>query len=75
MNFFRSTGIGRTGTFIAVDMILEYQKRQIPVDIKSVVKGLRRERMKMVQHFEQYTLLYKMHQLAKQQNSVEEAGR
>ena len=44
-----SAGVGRTGTFIAVDMALEQAEREGMVDIAGIVNRLREQRMKMVQ--------------------------
>ena len=44
-----SAGVGRTGTFIAIDIALEQAKREGVVDIAGVVNRLRQQRMKMVQ--------------------------
>ena len=44
-----SAGVGRTGTFIAVDMALEQAEKERKVDIAGIVNRLREQRMKMVQ--------------------------
>ena len=44
-----SAGVGRTGTFITVDMALEQAKKEWKVDIAGIVTRLRQQRMKMVQ--------------------------
>ena len=44
-----SAGVGRTGTFIAIDMALEQSDREELVDIPGIVNRLRQQRMKMVQ--------------------------
>ena len=44
-----SAGVGRTGTFIAVDIALEQAKKEGVVDIAGIVNRLRKQRMKMVQ--------------------------
>ena len=44
-----SAGVGRTGTFIAVDIALEQAKKEGLVDIAGIVNRLRKQRMKMVQ--------------------------
>ena len=44
-----SAGVGRTGTFIAVDMALEQAEKERRVDIAGIVNRLREQRMKMVQ--------------------------
>ena len=44
-----SAGVGRTGTFITVDMALEQAEKERKVDIAGIVCKLREQRMKMVQ--------------------------
>ena len=44
-----SAGVGRTGTFIAMDIALEQAKKEGVVDIAGIVNRLRQQRMKMVQ--------------------------
>ena len=44
-----SAGVGRTGTFIAIDNILEQIEEQKMVDIPKVITKIRQRRMKMVQ--------------------------
>jgi len=44
-----SAGVGRSGTFIVLDRILQHIKSQDTVDIFSTVAELRRERVWMVQ--------------------------
>ena len=44
-----SAGVGRTGTFIAVDMAMEQAEKERRVDIAGIVNRLREQRMKMVQ--------------------------
>ena len=44
-----SAGVGRTGSFIAIDMGEEQIKREGKVDIAGIVTRLRQQRMKMVQ--------------------------
>lgn len=62
-----SAGVGRTGTFIAVDQILQVPKNVLPKTtnledskdfIFNCVNSLRSQRMKMVQNFEQFKFLY-----------------
>ena len=44
-----SAGIGRTGSFIALDCALEQAKKEGVVDVMRIVNNLRQQRMKMVQ--------------------------
>ena len=44
-----SAGVGRTGTFITVDMALEQAEKEGKIDIAGIVCRLREQRMKMVQ--------------------------
>jgi protein tyrosine phosphatase len=53
-----SAGVGRTGTFIALDILLDEAKEQGHIDVFGVVQQLRRQRMLMVQVQDQYTFLY-----------------
>ena len=44
-----SAGVGRTGTFICIDNVLEQVKKVKVVDIAGAINKLRHQRMKMVQ--------------------------
>ena len=44
-----SAGVGRTGTFIAMDIALEQAKTERLVDIIGIVNRVRHQRMKMIQ--------------------------
>ena len=44
-----SAGVGRTGTFICIDNVLEQVKKENMVDIAGVINKMRHQRMKMVQ--------------------------
>jgi protein tyrosine phosphatase len=53
-----SAGVGRTGTFIAIDLALEQAKKENVVDIAGIVNRLRQQRMKMVQTLDQYVFIH-----------------
>ncbi|OPJ75434.1 receptor-type tyrosine-protein phosphatase T [Patagioenas fasciata monilis] len=55
-----SAGIGRTGTFIALDFLLKMGKAERKVDVFHCVQKLREQRVSMVQTKEQYTFLYEV---------------
>ncbi|XP_039400686.1 receptor-type tyrosine-protein phosphatase kappa-like isoform X2 [Mauremys reevesii] len=53
-----SAGIGRTGTFIALDILLKMARAEGSVDVFRCVQRLREQRVSMVQTKEQYIFLY-----------------
>nr|XP_034306378.1 uncharacterized protein LOC117682577 [Crassostrea gigas] len=53
-----SAGIGRTGTFIALDYLLEEGAAEHTIDVKGYIIALRRQRGKLIQTFEQYRFLH-----------------
>ena len=44
-----SAGVGRTGTFIALDSLLDQGKAEGQIDVHGLVSQIRRERMNMIQ--------------------------
>ena len=44
-----SAGIGRTGTFICIDNVLDQIEKEQVVDIAGAINKMRHQRMKMVQ--------------------------
>ncbi|KAL4221615.1 Eukaryotic-type carbonic anhydrase [Mactra antiquata] len=54
-----SAGIGRTGTFIALDKLTEQGRSEQSVNVYECVMGLREQRMNMVQTHEQYEYLHR----------------
>ncbi|XP_033729638.1 receptor-type tyrosine-protein phosphatase epsilon-like [Pecten maximus] len=55
-----SAGIGRTGTFIALDALLEYGKESGHIDVKQYIKTMRKDRINMVQTAEQYIAVHQL---------------
>jgi protein tyrosine phosphatase len=48
--FIDSDGVGRTGTYIALDILIQKAEAEGKVDIFTCVRNLRQERVKMVQN-------------------------
>ncbi|XP_047346026.1 tyrosine-protein phosphatase 10D isoform X3 [Vespa velutina] len=53
-----SAGIGRTGTLIAIDILLQYLRDNRKLDVFGTVYRLRHYRINMVQRESQYTYIY-----------------
>ena len=53
-----SAGVGRTGTFIAIDIILEMAEKEKLVNVSGVIVKMRQQRMKMVQTAVSISMLY-----------------
>ena len=59
-----SAGVGRTGTFIVIDNILEQIEKEQVVDIPGAITKIRQKRMKMVQtHVGRVPFIVKIHYL------------
>lgn len=54
-----SAGVGRTGTFVAIDSLLEELEKTEEVDIFSCVAALRKQRNFLVQSLKQYIFIYR----------------
>ncbi|ELU15873.1 hypothetical protein CAPTEDRAFT_110582, partial [Capitella teleta] len=53
-----SAGVGRTGTLIAMDNLLEQASKENGIDVYTCVNALRQSRMCMVQSLEQYKFVH-----------------
>ncbi|XP_069127380.1 receptor-type tyrosine-protein phosphatase alpha-like isoform X2 [Argopecten irradians] len=53
-----SAGIGRTGTFIALDALWKHGRQVGAVDVNRYIKTMRKDRVNMVQTSEQYIALH-----------------
>ncbi|XP_033737747.1 receptor-type tyrosine-protein phosphatase alpha-like [Pecten maximus] len=55
-----SAGLGRTGTFIGLDALLKEERKFGRVDIPRYIMTMRKDRMNMVQTYEQYIALHEL---------------
>ncbi|XP_021360249.1 receptor-type tyrosine-protein phosphatase alpha-like [Mizuhopecten yessoensis] len=55
-----SAGIGRTGTFLALDALLDYGKEFGRIDVMQYIKTMRKDRINMVQTAEQYIAIHQI---------------
>nr|XP_022309914.1 receptor-type tyrosine-protein phosphatase T-like [Crassostrea virginica]XP_022309915.1 receptor-type tyrosine-protein phosphatase T-like [Crassostrea virginica] len=63
-----SAGIGRTGTYIAIDELGKTLQKSRKINIAEYVKKMRENRMNMVQTYEQYkTIFLVLHEMCKAQ--------
>ncbi|KAK3606132.1 hypothetical protein CHS0354_010761 [Potamilus streckersoni] len=53
-----SAGVGRSGTFIALDALYHHGKRCQKINVRGYVLKMRTQRMNMIQTMEQYRLLH-----------------
>ena len=53
-----SAGVGRTGTFIVIDHVMDAIKQGNKVDLVELIHHIREDRMTMVQHTVQYKFAY-----------------
>ena len=51
-----SAGVGRTGTFMAIDMALQQAEKEGIIDIIGIINKMRHKRMKMIQTVVSYSL-------------------
>lgn len=68
-HFFGSAGVGRTGTLIGLDILLQCMKAKKKIDIFGVVLKLREQRPFMVQT---QVMTEKVHQLVKKRYMLHE---
>lgn len=60
--FCYSAGIGRTGTYIALDALSKAGKMTGKINVTEYVKSMRTDRMNMVQTYVRKNELYLLHQ-------------
>lgn len=59
-NEYFSAGVGRTGTFLALDIMMQRIKQERRINVFELVRQLRSQRMRMVQTVDQYVFLYEL---------------
>ncbi|XP_065921961.1 receptor-type tyrosine-protein phosphatase epsilon [Magallana gigas] len=70
-----SAGIGRTGTYIAIDALYEEGQQKSKINIAEYVRKMREKRMNMVQTYEQYkTIFLTLHEMFKAPVGVQTAN-
>lgn len=55
-----SAGIGRTGVYIGLDILLNKLEAESIIDVHATVQNLRKARPNMVQNYDQYLTLYEL---------------
>lgn len=59
ITYILSAGIGRTGTYIAIDVLSEAGKKHNKINIAEYVRKMRRNRMNMVQTYVNMRIIQK----------------
>lgn len=59
ITYILSAGIGRTGTYIAIDVLSEAGKKHNKINIAEYVRKMRRNRMNMVQTYVNMKIIQK----------------